>query len=106
MTERELERRAQRRLAVLRHVAEVSGSGATTCRYYGISRQCYYGWHRRYEADAPATTPRPVKSPRPPRCAVVADRRTVYSAKPTNVLTVAVRRHLQSSFRSAVILNQ
>ena len=75
MTERELERRAQRRLAVLRHVAEVSGSGATTCRYYGISRQCYYGWHRRYEADAPATTPRPVKSPRPPRCAVVADRR-------------------------------
>jgi hypothetical protein len=43
MTERELERRAQRRLAVLRHVEEVSGNVAATCRYYGISRQCYYG---------------------------------------------------------------
>jgi hypothetical protein len=38
MTERELERRAQRRLAVLRHVEEVSGNVAATCRYYGISR--------------------------------------------------------------------
>jgi transposase-like protein len=51
MTERELERRANRRLAVLRHVEEVSGNVAATCRYYGISRQCYYGWLRRYEAD-------------------------------------------------------
>ena len=51
MTDRELERRAQRRLAVLRHVEEVSGNVAATCRYYGISRQCYYGWLRRYEAD-------------------------------------------------------
>ena len=51
MTERELERRAQRRLAVLRHVEEVSGNVAATCRYYGISRQCYYGWLRRYQAD-------------------------------------------------------
>ena len=50
MTERELERRAQRRLAVLRHVEEVSGSVAATCRHYGISRQCYYRWLRRYEA--------------------------------------------------------
>jgi hypothetical protein len=41
MTERELERRAQRRLAVLRHVEEVSGNVAATCRYDGISRQCY-----------------------------------------------------------------
>ena len=49
MTERELERRARRRLAVLRHVEEVSGNMAATCRYYGISRQCYYGWLRRFE---------------------------------------------------------
>jgi transposase-like protein len=51
MTERELERRARRRLAVLRHVEEVSGNVAATCRYYGISRQCYYSWLRRYQAD-------------------------------------------------------
>jgi hypothetical protein len=37
MTERDLERRAQRRLAVLRHVEEVSFNVAATCRYYGIS---------------------------------------------------------------------
>ncbi len=49
MTDRELERRANRRLAVLRHVEEVSGNVAATCRYYGISRQCYYGWLRRYQ---------------------------------------------------------
>ena len=40
MTERELERRAQRRLAALRHVEEVSGNVAATCRYDGISRRC------------------------------------------------------------------
>jgi len=32
-------------------VEEVSGNVAATCRYYGISRQCYYGWLRRFEAD-------------------------------------------------------
>ena len=36
---------------MLRHVEKVSGNVAATCRYYGISRQCYYGWLRRYEAD-------------------------------------------------------
>ena len=44
MTERELERQARHRLAVLRHVEEVSGNVAATCRYYGISRNCYYKW--------------------------------------------------------------
>ena len=52
MTEPGRERGAHRRLAVLRHVEEVNGSVAATCRYYGISRQCYYGWLRRYEAHA------------------------------------------------------
>ena len=36
---------------MLRHVEEVSGNVAATCRYYGISRKCYYRWRRRYEAD-------------------------------------------------------
>lgn len=53
MTERELQRRARHRLAVLRHVEEASGSVAATCRYYGISRQCYYRWQRRYETEGP-----------------------------------------------------
>ena len=49
MTERELSRAAARRLAIIRHVEEVSGSVAMTCRYYGISRTLYYTWRRRYE---------------------------------------------------------
>lgn len=51
MTERELNRQAERRLAVLRHAEEVSGSVAKTCRYYGISRTLFYKWKRRYEAE-------------------------------------------------------
>jgi Helix-turn-helix domain len=36
---------------VLRHVEEVSLNVAPTCRYYGISRQCYYGPLSRFQAD-------------------------------------------------------
>lgn len=46
---RELERGTTHKLVVLRHVEEVSGNVAATCRYYGISRQCYYKWCRRFE---------------------------------------------------------
>jgi transposase len=51
MTERELARRARHRLAVLCHAEELSGNIAATCRYYGSSRQCFYTWRRRYEAE-------------------------------------------------------
>ena len=51
MTQRELERRARHKLAVIEHVEEVSGSVAATCRYYGISRTCYYRWLKRYEQE-------------------------------------------------------
>jgi len=75
MTERELERRAQRRLAVLRHVEEVSFNVAASCRYYGISRQCYYGWLRHYEADGldglKDRSSRPHHSPRVTQAEVV-----------------------------------
>ena len=40
MTERELTRNAARRLGIVRHAQEVSGSVAQICRYYGITRQC------------------------------------------------------------------
>jgi len=49
VTERELARGAARRLAIIRHVQEVTGNVALTCRCYGITRQCYYVWFRRYE---------------------------------------------------------
>jgi transposase InsO family protein/transposase-like protein len=49
MTERELDRHAAHRLAIIRHAQELTGNVAKTCRYYGISRQVYYKWLRRYE---------------------------------------------------------
>jgi transposase InsO family protein len=51
VTERELNRQAERRLAILRHAEEVTGSVAKTCRYYGISRPLFYKWKRRYEDE-------------------------------------------------------
>ncbi len=42
MTERELDRRAAHRLAVVRHAQEVTGNISKTCRYHGITRQACY----------------------------------------------------------------
>jgi transposase len=36
---------------VLRHAEEISGSVAATCRYYGITRTCFYKWRKRYEEE-------------------------------------------------------
>jgi transposase-like protein len=51
VTEQQLARMAKRRLAILRHAEEITGNVALTCRYYGISRQVFYKWRRRYDAD-------------------------------------------------------
>jgi single-strand DNA-binding protein len=50
VTEQQLARMAKRRLAILRHAEEITGNLSLTCRYYGISRQCFYTWRRRYDA--------------------------------------------------------
>jgi transposase InsO family protein len=75
VTEQELERGARRRLAVIRHAQEVTGNVAKTCRYYGISRNLYYKWYRRYEADGVAglrdRSKRPLTSPRATEIEVV-----------------------------------
>src|SRR4029453_14568430 len=47
------DRQVRRRLAILRHAEEVTGNVAMTCRYYGISRQCFYVWQRRYDELGP-----------------------------------------------------
>jgi len=49
VTERELTRKANWPLAIIRHAQEVTGNVAFTCRYYGVPRQSYYKWLRRYE---------------------------------------------------------
>ena len=62
-----LDREARRRLAIIRHVEEVTGNIAMTCRYHGISRQAHHIWYRRYQAedvDGPRTrSKRPKTSP-------------------------------------------
>ena len=49
MTERDQQRLVNHRLAIIRHAEEVTGNVAQTCRYYGITRQTFYRWLRRYE---------------------------------------------------------
>ncbi len=44
MTERELERRAKHRMAIIRHAQEVTGNVSKTCRYYVITSPAYYKW--------------------------------------------------------------
>jgi hypothetical protein len=42
--QRAIERRANHKLAVLRHVEEVSGNVAASFRYYGVSRLACYAY--------------------------------------------------------------
>jgi transposase-like protein len=60
VTDKELDKNAARRLAIIRHALEVTGNVVLTCRYCGISRQVFYTWLRRYQAEgSPALTPMP-----------------------------------------------
>src|SRR5437764_14734146 len=43
------DRQVRRRLGILQHAEEVTGNVAMTCRYYGVARQSFYTWKRRYE---------------------------------------------------------
>ena len=43
------DRQVKRRLAILHHAEEITGNVAMTCRYYGITRQTFYCWKRRYD---------------------------------------------------------
>jgi transposase len=75
MTEHELARGAARRLAIIRHAQEVTGNVSMTCRYYGITRQAYYIWLRRYEQGGVAAlrdrSRRPHTSPNATKSEVV-----------------------------------
>jgi hypothetical protein len=75
VTEQQLARMAKRRLAILRHAGEITGNISLTCRYYGISRQVFYTWRRRYDAHgldgAPGPLPPPQVSPNATRTEVV-----------------------------------
>jgi Helix-turn-helix domain len=54
----------RRRLAVLRHVEEITGNVAMTCRYFGISRRLCYVWLRQYRDErVPAAEGQPPATP-------------------------------------------
>ena len=56
------------RLEIIRHAEEVTGNISKTCRYFGISRQTFYKWVRRYkkqgEIGLSDQSKRPNTSPR------------------------------------------
>jgi len=51
MTKTELARRMAWRFKVIRQAAERSRNIARTCRHFGISRQAFYRWKRRFDAQ-------------------------------------------------------
>ena len=75
-TQQQLDRQAQRRLAILRHAEEITGNVSQTCRYYGISRQRFYTWLRRYRDEGldglKDRSSRPHHSPRATHVDIVA----------------------------------
>lgn len=71
MTERDQQRVVSRRLAILRRAEEVTGNVSQTRRYFGITRQTFYVWLRRFEEQGRVglrdRSRRPHHSPTPPR---------------------------------------
>ena len=70
----ELSREAKKRLAWMDHYASHGQNASLTCRYFGISRQTFYRWRRRYDpydlttledhSHRPLRVRRPTWSPR------------------------------------------
>ncbi|MBO0879866.1 MAG: IS481 family transposase [Mycobacterium sp.] len=95
-----MDRRARHRLAVLRHAEEVTGNAAMTCRYFGITRQTYYNWLRRYETEGVDglrdRSRRPRNSPNATRAEVVEKilhLRTAYHFGPDKIVMYLKRYH-------------
>lgn len=76
MTDKELDKNAARRLAIIRHAEAVTGNVALTCRYYEISRQVFCRWLCRSQAEGLAglrdRSRRPLHRPHEPPAEVVS----------------------------------
>jgi hypothetical protein len=59
---------AKRRPAVVRHVEEVTGNVALSCRCFAVSRQAYCTWYRRYRAEGVEGLRTRSEAPRTSRC--------------------------------------
>src|ERR1700752_3142362 len=73
----ELSRDAVQRLHLMSHYLHHERNAAFTCRHFGISRQCFYRWWRRYDphnlTTLEARTHRPHQLRRPTWSAQHAD---------------------------------
>lgn len=76
MSRGEQQRQAILRVKILNHYLNSSHNAAATCRYYGISRQTFYKWMRRYkeygETGLCNRSKRPLVSPRATSPAIVS----------------------------------
>ena len=109
MTKAEQARRMAWRFKVLQQVCEQSRNVARTCRHFGISRQAYYRWKRRYEAHGAAgladRPSRPVRSPNatPPEVvSKVRYLRQTYHFGPGKIADYLKRFHQRSLAVSSV----
>ena len=91
-----------RKLAVLRHVDEVTGNVAMTCRYFDISRQLYFTWLRRYQAHGLEKGyeigPRRVRTPPTPKLSI----RSSTCGAPTTFGPTKISMYLQRYHNVAV----
>ena len=109
MTKAEQARRMAWRFKVLQQACERSRNVARTCRHFGISRQAFYRWKRRYEAlgatglaDRPSTPRRsPLATPREVVSKILYLRET-YHFGPGKIADYLHRFHQQSLAVSSV----
>jgi len=88
------------RLGVLRHFEEVTHNVSKTCRYFGISRNAYYKWRRRYsvlgEEGLLDRSRRPIHSPRATNTEILAKiiyLRQTYHFGPWKIMVYLERYH-------------
>jgi transposase InsO family protein len=76
MTKAEQARLVSWRSKILQHARDVTGNVAQTCRHFGLSRQAYYKWKKRFDEHGDAglgdRSRKPLRSPRATRPEVVS----------------------------------
>ena len=100
MSGAEMIRNQRWRLAIIRHVEEITHNVAKTCRYYGISRMAFYRWYRRYQESGEQglfdRSKRPHNSPRATKQEIVAKiiyLRQTYHFDPWKIKMYLLRYH-------------
>jgi len=88
------------RLGVLRHFEEVTHNVSKTCRYFGINRNAYYKWRRRYialgEEGLLDRSRRPLHIPRATNTGILAEiiyLRQNYHFGPWKIMVYLERYH-------------